>query len=216
MYSVYKLNKQGDNIQPWRTPFPIWIQSVVPCPVTILFGLPHYPQRPPSVCFSNSALIIQNGNLIRKKLSWLDHSSWLDLVLRIKSQLHHLIRCLGSTQDSDFTFHCDPQCTAGPVPRKPSSFTFAYVWLLLTTEVSAQCHLLQEVFSDHSHKSSFLPIISLPPPFVFRALIISNTVCFSVDAKRELLIYLIYLIHLHLSSRQSIPHLILESNMLLS
>ena len=24
MYSTYKLNKQGDNIQPWCTPFPIW------------------------------------------------------------------------------------------------------------------------------------------------------------------------------------------------
>ena len=33
MYSAYKLNKQGDNIQPWRTPFPIWSQTVVPCPV---------------------------------------------------------------------------------------------------------------------------------------------------------------------------------------
>ena len=33
MYSAYKLNKQGDNIQPSRTPFPIWNQSVVPCPV---------------------------------------------------------------------------------------------------------------------------------------------------------------------------------------
>ena len=31
MYSVYKLNKQGDNIQPWRTPFPICNQSVVLC-----------------------------------------------------------------------------------------------------------------------------------------------------------------------------------------
>ena len=31
MYSAYKLNKQGDNIQPWCTPFPIWNQSVVPC-----------------------------------------------------------------------------------------------------------------------------------------------------------------------------------------
>ena len=30
MYSAEKLNKQGDNIQ---TPFPIWNQSVVPCPV---------------------------------------------------------------------------------------------------------------------------------------------------------------------------------------
>ena len=33
MYSEYKLNKQGDNIQPWCTPLPIWNQSVVPCPV---------------------------------------------------------------------------------------------------------------------------------------------------------------------------------------
>ena len=33
MYSAYKLNKQGDNIQPWRTPFPIWNQSIVRCPV---------------------------------------------------------------------------------------------------------------------------------------------------------------------------------------
>ena len=33
MYSAYKLNKQGDDIQPWRTPFPIWKHSVVPCPV---------------------------------------------------------------------------------------------------------------------------------------------------------------------------------------
>ena len=31
MYSAYKLNKQGDNIQPRHTPFPIWNQSVVPC-----------------------------------------------------------------------------------------------------------------------------------------------------------------------------------------
>ena len=29
MYSAYKLNMQGDNTQPWRTPFPIWNQSVV-------------------------------------------------------------------------------------------------------------------------------------------------------------------------------------------
>ena len=33
MYSACRLNKQGDNIQPWCTPFPIWNQSVVPCPV---------------------------------------------------------------------------------------------------------------------------------------------------------------------------------------
>ena len=29
----YKSNKQGDNIQPWLTPFPIWNQPFVPSPV---------------------------------------------------------------------------------------------------------------------------------------------------------------------------------------
>ena len=39
MYSAYKLNEQGDNIQPGRTPFPLWNQSVVPCPVLLLPNL---------------------------------------------------------------------------------------------------------------------------------------------------------------------------------
>ena len=39
-YSAYKWNKQGDNIQPWRTPFPIWNQSVVPCPVLTVASWP--------------------------------------------------------------------------------------------------------------------------------------------------------------------------------
>ena len=42
MYSAYKLNKQGDNIQPWLTPFPIWNQSVVPCPVLTVASWPVY------------------------------------------------------------------------------------------------------------------------------------------------------------------------------
>ena len=40
--SAYKLNKQGDNIQPWHTPFPIWNQSVVPCPVLTVASWPAY------------------------------------------------------------------------------------------------------------------------------------------------------------------------------
>ena len=42
MYSAYKLNKQGDSIQPWCTPFLIWNQSVVPCPVLIIASWPAY------------------------------------------------------------------------------------------------------------------------------------------------------------------------------
>ena len=40
MYSVFKLNKQGDNIQPQCTPFLILNQFIVPCPVlTLLLDL---------------------------------------------------------------------------------------------------------------------------------------------------------------------------------
>ena len=42
MFSAYKLNKPGDNIQPWHTPFPIWNQSVVPCPVLTVASWPAY------------------------------------------------------------------------------------------------------------------------------------------------------------------------------
>ena len=37
MYSAYKLNKQGDSVQPWRTSFLIRNQSVVPCSVLTCF-----------------------------------------------------------------------------------------------------------------------------------------------------------------------------------
>ena len=42
MYSAYKLNKQGDNIHLWSTPFPMWNQSVVPCPVLTVASWPAY------------------------------------------------------------------------------------------------------------------------------------------------------------------------------
>ena len=51
MYYAYKLNKQGDNIQPWRTPFPIWIQSVVPYPVLTVASWPDTAFSEHAVCF---------------------------------------------------------------------------------------------------------------------------------------------------------------------
>ena len=36
MYSAYKLNKEGENIQPWRTPFSIWNQPKNWCFWTIV------------------------------------------------------------------------------------------------------------------------------------------------------------------------------------
>ena len=42
MYSAYKLNTQGDNIQTSCTLFQVWNQSVVPCPVLTLASWPAY------------------------------------------------------------------------------------------------------------------------------------------------------------------------------
>ena len=39
MYSAYKVNKQGDSIQHWCTPFPVWNQTIVLCPVLFLLNL---------------------------------------------------------------------------------------------------------------------------------------------------------------------------------
>ena len=42
VYSAHMLNKQNDNIQPSCTPFLIWNQSVVPCPVLTVASWPSY------------------------------------------------------------------------------------------------------------------------------------------------------------------------------
>ena len=40
--SAYKLKKQGDNIHPWCTPFPIWNHFIVSCPDLTVASLPAY------------------------------------------------------------------------------------------------------------------------------------------------------------------------------
>ena len=42
MYSAYKLNKHGDNIQSCHIPFPIWNQSFIPCLVLTVAYWPAY------------------------------------------------------------------------------------------------------------------------------------------------------------------------------
>ena len=42
MYCAYKLKKQDDKIQAWHTPFPIWNQYVVLCPVLSIASWPAY------------------------------------------------------------------------------------------------------------------------------------------------------------------------------
>ena len=42
MYSAHKLNKQCDNTQHWRIPFPVWNQSVITCPYGTATPCPTY------------------------------------------------------------------------------------------------------------------------------------------------------------------------------
>ena len=56
MYPEYKLNKQGDNIQPWCTPLPIWNQSVVSCPGLTVASWPAYRFLKRQVTWSGSLI----------------------------------------------------------------------------------------------------------------------------------------------------------------
>ena len=57
MYSAYKLNKQGDNIQLCCTPFLILNQSVVPCPC--LTACPTYRFLREQLCCSGSSILLR-------------------------------------------------------------------------------------------------------------------------------------------------------------
>ena len=70
-YSEFKLDKQGDNIQPWLMPFLIWKQSVVPCPVLTVASWP--------VCRFLRRQVVLYSHLFRifHSLLWSTHSKAL-------------------------------------------------------------------------------------------------------------------------------------------
>ena len=74
MYSAWKLTKQGDNIQPWRTPFPVWNQSVIPCPVLTVASWPAYGFLKRQVRWSGISLSFR----IFHSLLWSTQSKALD------------------------------------------------------------------------------------------------------------------------------------------
>ena len=80
MYSVYKLNKQGDKIQPWRTPFLIWNQSVVPCPVLTVASWPAYRFLRKQVSCSGSPISLR----IFHSLLWSTQSKALVYLMKQK------------------------------------------------------------------------------------------------------------------------------------
>ena len=59
-YSAYKLNKQGDNIQPWTTLFPVLNQFIVPCLVLTVVPWPAYRSLRRQVRWSGIPISLRN------------------------------------------------------------------------------------------------------------------------------------------------------------
>ena len=58
MYSVYKLNKWADSIQPWCVPFPMWNQSIVPFQVLTVASWTAYKFLRRKVWWSGISIIL--------------------------------------------------------------------------------------------------------------------------------------------------------------
>ena len=94
MYSAYKLNKQGDNIQPWRTPFPIGNQSVVPCPVLTVASWPAY-------------------RFLKRQVRW----SGIPISLRIfHSIVIHTVKGFGIVSEAEIHVFLELSCFFDEVP----------------------------------------------------------------------------------------------------
>ena len=70
MYSAYKLNKQGDTIEPWHTPYPIWNQSVVPCPVLPVTSWHAYKFLKRQVRWSGIPISFRHCSLLQRHSNW--------------------------------------------------------------------------------------------------------------------------------------------------
>ena len=81
--SAYKLNKQGDSIEPWRTPFPIWNQSVVPRPVLTVASWPAYRFLKRQVRWSSIPIYVTSHNF-----SYYVKVLYVTIVTKLLCQLH--------------------------------------------------------------------------------------------------------------------------------
>ena len=133
IHSAYKLNKQGDNIQPWCTPFPVW-KSVVPCPVLTAASWPAYRFLRRQVRWSGSPIslrifqfivihIVNSFRVVNKTevdVSW--SSLAFSMIQRMSIVLSKLISA-SQNHVSPFTLLCNRgvcvcQCIYNTSPRQ--------------------------------------------------------------------------------------------------
>ena len=75
MYSPYKLNKQGDSIQPWYTPFPIWNHSVLCLVLTVASTLAYRFLRR-QVRWAGIPISWRIFQFVVTQSHWLWHGQW--------------------------------------------------------------------------------------------------------------------------------------------
>ena len=89
MYSAYKLNKQEDKIQPGCPPFPIWNQSVIPCPVLTVASWPAYRFLRKQVRWSGIPISLR----IFHSLLWSTQSKALSIVSKVEVDIFLELSC---------------------------------------------------------------------------------------------------------------------------
>ena len=152
MYSACKLNKQDDNIQPWHNPFPIWNQSVVPCPVLTVASWPAYRFLKRQVRWSGipiSFRIFQFIVIYTIKDFGIVNKPEIDVFLELSSFSHdpadvgYFILVLGNRH-----YECSIKCRSDIVPVSPKLCSPFGSWLYSECDSESV---------SHSVASDFLP-----------------------------------------------------------
>ena len=141
MYSAYKLNKQGDNIQPWHTPFPILNSPNVPCPVLTVASWPA-------------------DRFLRRQVRW----SGIPISLRIfQFVVIHIIKGFGIVNEAEVDIFVEFPCflydpvDVGNFLSGSSAFSKSslYIWkfsvhILLKPGLKEFEHCLAGMWNEHS------------------------------------------------------------------
>ena len=91
MYSAYKLNKQGDSIQLWHTPFSILNQSIVPCTVLIVASWTAYRFLRKQVRWSGFSFRIFHGFFVIHKVKGFSIVNEADVFLEFSCFFYDLM-----------------------------------------------------------------------------------------------------------------------------
>ena len=159
MYSVYKLNKQGDNIQLWCTAFPIWNQSIVPCPVlTVTLCVCVWMEVK---CIWTKAPTSKFVSAEGRDLCWLQYRHWYSIASigyfapSRRSPLAHLQKTVHHGRTSQMTSECVARSFTSPALLPQSQLAL----------LSARLHCLENGSSITASQGQ-LASPSLPCPWL--------------------------------------------------